>query len=107
MIDKGQWWEFGQDTGGYIPTLYEKCHRSCIKMVIILFAKQETTDLFGINKAMARVDNLIKQNTLNTCCPELYTHNAFLQWRACNKNACSALHFPVDNDINSTKKLIS
>ncbi len=21
MIDKGQWWEFGQDT-----TLYEKCH---------------------------------------------------------------------------------
>ncbi len=22
MIDKGQWWEFGQDT----PTLYEKCH---------------------------------------------------------------------------------
>ncbi len=31
----------------------------CIKMVImILFAKQETPDLFGINKVMARVDNL-------------------------------------------------
>ncbi len=38
---------------------------------------------------------------------ELYTHNAFLQWRARSKNACSALHFPVDNDINSTKKHIS
>ncbi len=26
MIYKGQWWEFGQDTGVTPPTLYEKCH---------------------------------------------------------------------------------
>ncbi len=26
MIDKGQWGEFGQDTGVTPPTLYEKCH---------------------------------------------------------------------------------
>ncbi len=26
MINKGQWREFGQDTGGNTPTLYEKCH---------------------------------------------------------------------------------
>ncbi len=26
MIDKGQWWGFGQDTGVTPPTLYEKCH---------------------------------------------------------------------------------
>ncbi len=26
MIDKGQWWEFGQDARGYTPTLYKKCH---------------------------------------------------------------------------------
>ncbi len=26
MIDKGQWREFGQDTGVTTPTLYEKCH---------------------------------------------------------------------------------
>ncbi len=37
----------------------EKEQVICIKMVImILFAKQETPDLFGINKVMARVDNL-------------------------------------------------
>ncbi len=26
MIDKGQWWEFGQDTGVTPLVFYEKCH---------------------------------------------------------------------------------
>ncbi len=72
---------------------------------MILFAKQETPDLFGINKVMARVDNLNNTKYMLS----KYTHNAFLHTSGGLTIRIHVLHniFAVDNDINSIKKLIS